>query len=156
MLAESSHGQGLGLGYSTHSVMSQSMHSNSNSFHGLSTHTGGSSPTKSNPNKFFIFDWGYPTPEIEAAAGRFISTVTDHGPGAGPASPARSGSSEMDKQVSILDLQSSAAPDDPHGPPLCYKISFIKKRSNRDGSAVGPEALFSRHNTSIMMTRSMG
>lgn len=140
---------GLGLGYSTHSVsqsMSQSMHSTGTSFHGGSTHA--TSTTRSVLNKYFIFDWGYPSIDAQSAASRFISAITD----SSPASPARG----VSNRTSELDLQARAAPDDPNDPPLAYKLSFIKKRSNRSGVATGPEALFSRHNTSIMMTRSMG
>jgi serine/threonine protein phosphatase PrpC len=41
-------------------------------------------------------------------------------------------------------------------PPQVHKQSFILKRCSKDGSVVGPEALFGRHNISILMTRSVG
>ncbi len=41
-------------------------------------------------------------------------------------------------------------------PPIVNRKSFIQQRTSADGRTVGPEALFGRHNISIMMTRSMG
>ena len=121
------------------------------SFNGLSSHHSNHSKNRENRNgvnSYFIFDWGYPAIEIEKEARTFIAKLTD-------GSPSSPGKAFYNKNADH-ELHKSSDPDDPTGPPLCYKISFIKKRSNKAGSAVGPEALFSRHNTSIMMTRSLG
>jgi serine/threonine protein phosphatase PrpC len=40
--------------------------------------------------------------------------------------------------------------------PIVHRASFIGKRTTNDGASVGPIALFSRHNISITMTRSIG
>lgn len=138
---------GLGLGYSSHNGRNQSMHSN-NSLNGQSSHNSKLERSQG-LNQYFIFDWGYPPSEIEKAASHFIEKLTM----TSQPSPSKD---FLSNRNTDFDLHKSSDPDDPSGPPLCYKISFIKKRSNRDGSAVGPEALFSRHNTSIMMTRSLG
>ena len=122
------------------------MHSNISS-NGRGSSSNNAKQQENNLNKYFIFDWGYPAAAMEGAAGRFIASISE----SGPSSPGRLIANKMHD-----NLQESSDPDDLGGPKLCYKISFIKKRSTKDGSAMGPEALFSRHNTSIMMTRSMG
>jgi hypothetical protein len=130
---------GYGLGYSTHSNMNMSIHSN-NSNHDLSTNNGSNSKTLgAGINKFFIFDWGYPAKDMEQAAARFIEDVHVMMP-----------EEQRPKLEKVLSGNLISEP------PLCHKVSFIRKRCNSDGSVLGPEALFSRHNSSIMMTRSIG
>lgn len=128
---------GYGLGYSSHS---QSMHS-TNSVHDLNKENSATSRLVGNGlNKYFIFDWGYPPAPVVNAAERFISDILEDF-SVGLSSTYRP--KEFDK-IDIIE------------PPLSHKISFIKQRSSSDGKLLGPEALFSRHNTSIMMTRSIG
>lgn len=130
---------GLGLGYSTHSNMNLSIHSN-NSGHDLSMNNGSNSKTQGGGlNKFFIFDWGYPPKATEKAASLFIEDYEETAP--------------VNKLADMHKSQSGLLIVEP---PLCHKVSFIRKRCNSDGSVLGPEALFSRHNLSIMMTRSIG
>ena len=49
-----------------------------------------------------------------------------------------------------------ALKDSNYEPPMVNRGSFIQCRTSADGRTVGPEALFGRHNISIMMTRSVG
>ena len=131
------------------------MHSSFSAHGGLSNHYSSSNNSRQheiNLNKYYIFDWGYPSSEIENAAGRFIYSISD----TAVASPGRLLANRIDEHNNEHYMRNSADPDQPTDPPLSYKISFIKKRSTKDGTTMGPEALFSRHNTSIMMTRSMG
>ena len=153
----SQHGMNIGMNSRTgpnHSVKNQSMDRRTDSidsnlsFNGQSSHHSKNSENRNGVNSYFIFDWGYPNAEIEKEARTFIAKLTND-------SPSSPGKAFYDKNADH-ELHKSSDPDDPTDPPLCYKISFIKKRSNKAGSAVGPEALFSRHNTSIMMTRSLG
>lgn len=146
---------GHGLGYSTHSAIGRSNHSLNISMH--SNHSLHNNPIENSAtsklvgsglNKYFIFDWGYPSKATVDAATQFIDTVA----GIPPIPSIRSVSSGFE----LKDLNSSEHNGDPAEPPLCYQLSFIQKRSAISGRATGPEALFSRHNTSIMMTRSIG
>ena len=128
---------GYGLGYSTHS---QSMHSN-NSNHDLNKENSATSKLVGNGlNKYFIFDWGYPPSPVVKAAQRFISNILEDT------------SVDLSSSCHHEELDKSETIE----PPLSHRISFIKQRSSSDGKLLGPEALFSRHNTSIMMTRSIG
>lgn len=130
---------GYGLGYSTHSNMNMSIHSN-NSNHDLSTNNVSNSKAQwGGLNKYFIFDWGYPSRDTEQAAARFIEDKCEVVP--------------EDERSKLERVNSGNLSIEP---PLCHKVSFIRKRCNTDGTVQGPEALFSRHNSSIMMTRSIG
>ena len=143
---------GQGLGYSTHGAvgrfsntnLNQSMHSNHSLHNNPIENSATSKLIGSGLNRYFIFDWGYPPEETVIAATKFINTVAGL-----PLSQSVSANS-------VLDLNNSEHFSDPAEPPLCYQLSFIHKRSANSGRATGPEALFSRHNTSIMMTRSIG
>jgi hypothetical protein len=148
----SCHGQGLG--YSTHGSLSranqisvnQSMHSNQSLHNNPVENSATSKLVGSGLNKYFIFDWGYPPQATLDAAAQYIRSL--------------SGQSKLKESVSlnsVTDVNDSNDTCDPaEPPPLCYQLSFIHKRSANSGRATGPEALFSRHNTSIMMTRSIG
>ena len=119
--------------------MNMSLHSN-NSNHDLSTNNGSNSKALgAGLNKFFIFDWGYPSRATELAAARFIEDTDEAIP-----------------EDSRAKLEKTTSGNLLSDPPLCHKVSFIRKRCNSDGTVLGPEALFSRHNSSIMMTRSIG
>ena len=126
----------------------------------------------------FIFDWGYPSDEVEVSAGIFINILTtgaanatngtinssipststtgtttgiypsNNNPsstGTGLGSPFVPNEFESD-----CDGLAAAAINAPN------QESFISQRIAKSGEIAGPEALFSRFNSSIMMTRSIG
>jgi hypothetical protein len=174
-------------------------------------------------NRFFIFDWGYPSMELQEAASRLVTNTIarkntlesnlaffdeiDRSRGFNS-----KGSESQDGLVAVAGIGSTDSidsyrriadktieldkitlmettpikklqPDSGEGavhtdivrtdtestvmvtnaqlniatPPIYHKNSFIKRRTSSEGEkALGPEAFFSRHNTSILMTRSMG
>jgi len=128
----------------------------------------------------FIFDWGYPKDDVEISAGKFIDllsttidnngvtvtkgivngrnpTTTTGGGGGGGATtgiyPSTTGlgssfvPNEFEADCDGLATAAITAPN---------QESFISQRIAKSGEYAGPEALFSRFNCSIMMTRSIG
>jgi hypothetical protein len=87
----------------------------------------------------FIFDWGYPAEGTEGAARALIQAVSQYAP---EASPRAHEYADADDGMSAI-----SAPN---------KESFISQRISTDGESAGPEALFSKFNNSILMTRSIG
>ena len=93
------------------------------------------------PKVYFIFDWGYPEATLETAAETIIQSLV------GP-----------EGDLNLHRFEPELCPDFRGYMNVAFQESFIQKRILKvDGGEVeGPEALFSRFNTSILMTRSIG
>ena len=76
------------------------------------------------------------------SARALIQAISKYAPSGAPASSQRGNEYEVDDGLSVV-----SAPN---------QESFISQRLSANGESMGPEALFSRFNSSIMMTRSIG
>lgn len=109
----------------------------------LSLHSGHSGiaqqPVEDLSKYHFIFDWGYAGEETEGAARTLIRAISAYAPGG--AAPLAN-EYEADDGVAVVSAT--------------HRESFISQRMSTNGETAGPEAVFSRFNNSIVMTRSVG
>ena len=102
----------------------------------------------------YIFDWAYPPQDVEIAARTFIKKISKITPNATCAkiiddygqinrTAKVQDSQEKEKDLEMKSLTESLK-DSCFEPPQVYGKSFIQTRNSKDGSVIGPEALYGK------------